>query len=197
MLKIGLTGNIGSGKSIVSIIFETLQVPVYHSDDRAKFILDKSESVSGLQKLFGKEIFDPSGKIDRKKIAGIVFNDKEKLTLLNSIIHPAVLRDFEGWAINQQSAPYIIMESAILFETGFSKLFDKIIIVTAPEKIRIERVMKRDQVSEEEIKNRIKNQLSEEDKIKDADYVVINDDEHLVIPQVLKIHEALSLPSNK
>jgi dephospho-CoA kinase len=192
MLKVGLTGNIGSGKSIVARIFETTGIPVYHSDDTAKLMLDNAENKAEMEKLFGKGIFDISGKVDRKIIAGIVFNDTKKLTALNNIIHPAVIKDFGNWVLQQHSYPYIIMESAILFETGYAALFDKIIFVSAPENIRIARIIKRDATSEEEIKVRIQNQMEEKDKLKKADFVIINDDEQLVIPQVLKIHQSLA-----
>jgi dephospho-CoA kinase len=193
MLKVGLTGNIGSGKSIVSQVFETLGVPVYHSDDKAKYILDEPETRVELQNLFGSAIFDPSGKTDRKKIAEIVFNNSAKLAALNNIIHPSVIKDFQTWILQQQSASYVIMESAILFETGYADLFDKIIVVTAPENIRIDRVMKRDKIKEEEIIKRIQNQMPEADKTAKADFLIVNDNGQLVIPQVLKIHQLFSM----
>ncbi len=193
MLKVGLSGNIGSGKSLVSKIFETLNIPVYHSDDRAKYILDKPEIISELKKLFGNEIIDAYGKPDKKKIARIVFNNSEKLSDLNNVIHPAVLKDFEAWITDQGRSSYVVMESAILFETGFSKLFDKIIVVTAPENIRIQRVLKRDHVAEEDITKRIKNQMTDEAKARQSDFLIVNDNKEPVIPQVLKIHQTLSV----
>jgi len=189
MLKIGLTGNIGSGKSIAASIFEILGIPVYHADEKAKNILNKQDVIEKIKILFGAGILDKTGKPDRKKIAGIVFNNNEKLTSLNKIIHPAVIADFEEWVKQESSFHYIIMESAILFETGYSEMFDSIIVIAAPENIRIERVIKRDQSSDEDVKKRIQNQMLEEMKIKKADFVINNDGSHLMIPQVLKLHQ--------
>jgi len=192
MLKIGLTGNIGSGKSTVSRIFETLGVPVYRSDDEAKKILDKAEVTEKVKQLFGSEILDENGKINRGKLAAIVFSDKIKISNLNNIIHPLVMDDFKEWTVAHLEYSYIIMESAILFETNFSSLFDKIIFVSAPETVRINRIMLRDRVDAAHVKIRIKQQLSEKDKIKKADFVIVNDDKSLIITQVLKIHAELN-----
>jgi dephospho-CoA kinase len=192
MLKVGLTGNIGSGKSVVSKIFETLKLPVYHSDNEAKFILDKPEIIQQLVRLFTIAIIDASGKIERRKLASIVFNDSKKLSLLNGIIHPAVLADFSSWVEMQNRVPYVVMESAILFETGYYKLFDKIIVVSAPEDIRIQRVMKRDGMSRVDVESRIQNQMPEEEKVLKADFNIVNNSLTLVIPQVLRIHELLT-----
>jgi dephospho-CoA kinase len=192
MLKIGLTGNIGSGKSTVSRIFETLGVPVYRSDDEAKKILDKAEVTEKVKQLFGSEILDENGKINRGKLAAIVFSDKIKISNLNNIIHPLVMDDFKEWTVAHLEYSYIIMESAILFETNFSSLFDKIIFVSAPETVRINRIMLRDRVDAAHVKIRMKQQLSEKDKIKKADFVIVNDDKSLIITQVLKIHAELN-----
>jgi dephospho-CoA kinase len=191
MLKVGLTGNIGSGKSVVSNIFETLKIPVYRSDEEAKLILEKPEIIQHLVQLFTSAILDTNGKVERRKLASIVFNDSEKLSMLNGVIHPAVLGEFRSWVEIQNKAPYVIMESAILFETGYDKLFDKIIVVTAPEDIRIQRVMKRDHVSKDEVAIRIHNQMQEPEKSGKADFVINNDGSNLLIPQVINIHQKL------
>jgi len=195
MLKVGLTGNIGSGKSVVSKLFEALKIPVYRSDEEAKLILDKPEIIQQLEQAFTSAILDSNGKIERRKLASIVFNDSAKLSLLNSIIHPSVLADFSSWIEVQKNAAYVVMESAILYETGFDKLFDKIIVVSAPENIRIQRVMERDGVSFEEVEARIHHQLNDTEKTKAADFVINNDGDSLLVSQVLKIH--LELISHK
>jgi dephospho-CoA kinase len=192
MLKVGLSGNIGSGKSVVSKIFETLKIPVYRSDEEAKLILDKPEIIQQLVQTFTSAILDPGGKVERKKLASIVFNDSEKLSLLNGIIHPAVLADFSSWVAMQKNVPYVVMESAILFETGYNKFFDKIIVVTAPKEIRIQRVIMRDLASREEVEARIHNQMDDEIKKQKSDYVINNDGNCLIIPQVLEIHQKIS-----
>jgi dephospho-CoA kinase len=191
MLKVGLSGNIGSGKSVVTRIFDVIGIPVYQADDKAKYIMEIPIVVEKIKKYFGSETINTDGKVDRKKLARIVFSDNKKLDVLNSIIHPLIFADFEKWIHEQKISPYVVMESAILYETGYSALFDKIIIVSAPEKIRINRVMKRDGINEDDVIKRIKNQLPEENKVNKADYIIVNDGKTLVVPQVLKIHELL------
>jgi dephospho-CoA kinase len=192
MIKVGLTGNIGSGKSTVARIFEIIGVPVYQADKEAKKFLSKPEVKKELKKEFGQAIF--SGiEIDRKKLAEIVFNTKKSLNFLNSIIHPLVRKDFEDWCSNYSEEPYIIQEAAILFESGFYKFFDKTIVVSCPKEIAVMRVMERDITTGREVKERIKNQWEQEKKINLADFIIINDNEQLVIPQVLQIHKELSL----
>jgi dephospho-CoA kinase len=191
MKKVGLTGNIGSGKSVISKIFDILGVPVYNADTRAKTILDTPSVINKVVNAFGKNIVDINGKINRKKLASIVFTSKTQLDLLNSFIHPAVIDDFKNWVNKNSSSPYVIMEAAILFETGYYNFFDKIIVVTSTADIRIERVMKRDNISEESVRIRMQNQKSESEIIGNAHFEIVNDNKCLVIPQVLKIHEAL------
>jgi dephospho-CoA kinase len=183
MLKIGVTGGIGSGKSTVCSIFKCLGVPVFHADEIGRNILIEDRDAK--QKVM--QLFD---SLDRKKIAAIVFNDKEKLVQLNAIIHPKVRQAFIEWT-DKQKAPFIIEEAAILFESGVYKMLDCIIVVTAPEELRIQRVISRDGVSEVTIRERMKNQWSEEEKIKLADFVIHNNEEGFVIPQVLDIYKQL------
>ncbi|MBC8486234.1 MAG: dephospho-CoA kinase [Bacteroidetes bacterium] len=186
MIKVGLTGNIGSGKSIVARIFEILGVPVFRADEVAKEFLFDSDVKAILKNKFGKKIF--TGKnINRKALAEIVFNDKESLSFLNSVIHPLVKKSLEQWLDNNKDQKYIIQEAAILFESGFYKEFDKVITVASPENLAIKRVMERDGVGEEEVKNRQKNQWSQEKKIEMSDYIIYNDNTKLLIPQVLRI----------
>ncbi|MFA4853424.1 MAG: dephospho-CoA kinase [Bacteroidales bacterium] len=191
MLKVGLSGNIGSGKSVVVRIFDVIGIPIYHADDNAKNMLEFPEVVEKIKERFGSGIIDKQGKVSRKNLAQIVFSDNKKLVVLNSIIHPLVIADFEKWIHEQKICPYVVMESAILYETGYSALFDKIIIVSAPEKIRINRVMKRDGVTKDDVLKRIKNQLPEENQMSKADYTIVNDGKTLVVPQVLEIHRLL------
>lgn len=192
MKKIGITGGIGSGKSTVCRVFEMLGIPVYYSDDMAKNILDTNTNV--LEKIihaFGADLLNDSGKVDRKKLASVVFNSKEKLDQLNKIVHPAVGKDFEKWCELKSQAPYILKEAAILFESDAFKNVDKVITVTAPVDLRIKRVVVRDKVSEGEVLSRISKQMSDEEKIKRSAFVIVNDEQQMVIPQILEIHKKL------
>ncbi len=190
MLKVGLTGNIGSGKSLIARIFETLQIPVFYADVEGKKILDTSSVVSDIQNIFGLEVIK-NQKTDRKALAKIVFSDKLKLTKLNNIIHPAVRNKFNTWAKNYTGTPYILYEAAILHESGHYKYMDKTIVVTAPEKLRIKRVMKRDSILEEMVVERMANQWPQDIKVKLADWVINNNEEELLIPQVVKLHKKI------
>lgn len=188
MLRIGLTGGIGSGKSTVAGIFEVLNIPVYYADDAAKRLMDEDENVkAAVENNFSKEAYK-NGKLDRKYISDIVFNNADKIALLNSIVHPATIKDADEWIQNQKS-PYIIKEAALLFESGSHQKLDYIIGVKAPLDLRILRVMKRDNSSREEILSRMNKQMDEEVKLALCDFMIINDEEQLVIPQVLQLHE--------
>jgi dephospho-CoA kinase len=191
MIQVGLTGGIGSGKTIVSKVFEKLGVPVFNSDEKAKELTATDPEIKEKIILrFGKGIYTAEG-LDRKKLASIVFGDPIALAGLNYIVHPAVRRYYELWLEQHSGAPYIIREAAILFETGAYKECDKLITVFAPEDIRIERVMKRDGVSAEDVKKRILNQASDEYRMNLSDFVIFNDGSKLVIPQVLRVDEEL------
>lgn len=190
MLKIGLTGGIGSGKTTVAKVFETLGIPVYFADDATKRLMNSNNALKALVIQHFGEVSYINGKLNRKYIADIVFNDKEKLALLNSITHPATIEDANEW-IQQQSSPYIIKEAALLFETEAAKHLDYFIGVSAPLETRIKRVMKRDGLSEAEIMNRINRQMNEEEKMKRCDFIITNNDEEMVIPQVLSTHEKI------
>jgi dephospho-CoA kinase len=194
MKKIGITGGIGSGKSIVCKVFELLGVPVYNADERAKNILDTdAEVLKRIVEVFGSQVLGDSGKVDRKKMASIVFNDKIKLEQLNEIVHPAVGKDFESWCSTKNKFPYVLKEAAILFESGSYKSVESVITVVAPIELRIKRVMDRDHVAIEDIQNRISKQMNDEEKIKRSSFVIMNDEQQLVIPQILEIHKQLSL----
>ncbi|MEC5146236.1 dephospho-CoA kinase [Chitinophaga sp. 212800010-3] len=191
MLKIGITGGIGSGKSTVSKIFELLGVPVYYADDRAKDILiSDTELIAQVKQHFGERIYDENGMLDRKQLGSIVFNDKDKLALLNSLVHPATIRDSDQWASRQHS-PYVLKEAALLFETESFHHLDRIIGVFAPQPLRVHRVMKRDNVTRNEVLTRIYKQIDETIKMRLSDFVIYNDEQHMVIPQVLALHEKL------
>ncbi|MCD4694799.1 MAG: dephospho-CoA kinase [Bacteroidales bacterium] len=190
MIKVGLTGNIGSGKSTVSKIFEVLGAPVYHADNNAKAFLCHQEVIDKLRNKFGDCIMS-EGIIDRKKLAGIVFNNSKKLGFLNSIIHPLVKQDLIIWMNNMKHHPYIIQEAAILFESGFDKDFEKIILVISTDDLASKRVMMRDGISKHEVELRRSNQWRQDKKIGLADFIIENTEKDMLIPQVLKIHETL------
>jgi dephospho-CoA kinase len=190
MLKVGITGGIGSGKSTVSRIFELLGVPVYYADTAAKEIMHTDEELKAkVQEHFGPDIYK-DGKLDRAALGKIVFNDKEQLELLNSLVHPATIRHSDEWA-SRQNAPYVLKEAALLFESGSSQSLDKIIGVFAPQPLRLLRVMKRDNATREEVLARMNKQIDENIKMRLCDYVIHNDEQQLVIPQVLSLHETL------
>jgi len=190
MKTIGLTGGIGSGKSIVAKVFATFNVPIYNSDIEAKKLMNSSSEVKKkLISEFGSDVY-LNNTLNRKFLANIIFNDKQKLKFVNSIVHPVVINHFNKW-VSQQKAHYIIKENAILFESGMYKNVDLIITVTAPEAIRIERVTKRDNSIYEEVKSRISNQISDKEKIEKSDFVIINDNKKLILPQILRIHDTI------
>ncbi|CAN5468663.1 dephospho-CoA kinase [soil metagenome] len=192
MYRVGITGGIGAGKSIVCTIFSTLGIPIYNADAAARRLMQEDvELKSELVKLFGKDAFDAAGNLNRTLIAKQVFNNEPLLLSLNAVVHPAVARDYARWESQHTTAPYTLREAAILFESGTNIDLNHIILVDAPEEIRIQRVKERDQRSEEEIKAIISRQWTSEKKKSLSDDCIINDDQHLVIPQVLSIHEKL------
>lgn len=190
MLRVGVTGGIGSGKSTVCNLFKCLEIAVFNADEAGRRLLAEDKDViEHVKSIFGEDIL-LNGSLDRKKIAEIVFKTPEMLAKLNMVIHPAVRNKFNKWAI-QQTSQYIIDEAAILFETGIYKQLDYTILVAAPEQLRIWRVMQRDKLDEASIRGRIKNQWSDEEKKKIADFVIINDDLTPLLPQVMEIHNTI------
>ncbi|MCM5662782.1 dephospho-CoA kinase [Galbibacter mesophilus] len=191
MFVVGLTGGIGSGKSTVAKFFEEMGVPVFIADAEGKKLMANNESVKEAVKSFlGNEAYQADGKPNTAYIAGIVFKDKNKLQQLNSIIHPAVATSFKSWK-EQQTAPYVLKEAAILFESGSFKDCDYIVTVSAPEKLRIERVLTRDNTAKEAVEERMKNQWPEEEKIKQSDYVIQNINLETTRELVGKVHSLL------
>ncbi|MFN0083051.1 MAG: dephospho-CoA kinase [Ferruginibacter sp.] len=190
MLKIGLTGGIGSGKTTVAQIFEVLGIPVYYSDDEAKKLMNKDENLK-LQIIhhFGTASYN-DGILNRSFLSEAVFSDQEKTALINSIIHPATIADAENW-MNKQTAPYAIKEAALIFEADADKMLDLVVGVYAREELRIKRVMDRNNISLEAVKLRMKSQMDDEVKMSLCDAVILNDEQSLLIPQVVDFHQKL------
>ena len=190
MIRVGLTGGIGSGKSTVAQIFEVLGIPVFYADDEAKKILNEDDELKKLIiKNFGTESYIDE-KLNRSYIASVVFNDKAKLDLLNSLTHPATMKRGEQW-MNKQTTAYAIHEAALVFEANVKERLDYVIGVYSPEELRIKRVMERDNISRDQVMKRINRQMNEDEKMKLCDFVLINDEQQLLLPQVLKLHEQL------
>lgn len=192
MKKIGITGGIGSGKSTACEIFKLLGVAVFNADDEAKNIQNNDLQIKNhLVDLFGAHIYSDDELLDRKMLAALIFNDAKALAKVNAIIHPAVRNNFIKWAENKQKDNYILYEAAILLESGYSADFDKNILILADEKVRIERVMKRDNTSKVLVKQRIKNQMPDSEKINMVDYVLENSETTLLIPQILALDKLI------
>lgn len=187
---IGLTGGIGSGKSTVAKYIASKGIPIYIADDEAKKIMNKKSVIKEVESIFDEPILDDAKKLDRKKIASIVFQNPEKLNQLNKIIHPKVKEHFKKWLLKYNDYPFVIKEVAILFETGGNIDCDKVILVIAPEEVKINRILERDKISKEEIIKRMKNQLSDDEKAMKSDFVVTNihiNDTFVQIDEILKI----------
>ncbi len=191
MKRIGLTGGIGSGKTTVARIFKLLDIPVYNSDEQARILTDSDPDIkTAILNQFGAEVFSPEGKLNRAALANIVFHNPDALQLLNAIIHPAVAHDFEKWC-SQQNAAFIIKEAAIIFEHQLEKHLDGVIVVEAPDDLRIKRVMKRNYTTEVEVRARMQQQFPQENLVRMADWVIHNDEKQLLIPQVLHIYSQI------
>jgi dephospho-CoA kinase len=196
MLKVGLTGGIGSGKTTIAKIFEVLGIPVYYADIEAKKLMNTHPPlIEEIKRLFGNNAYQHE-KLNRAYIAEKVFNDKEKLHKLNAIVHPYTIEHGKKW-MNEQHSPYAIKEAALIFESGIQGEFDKIIGVFAPNALRVQRAMKRDGVSYEQVVERIQSQIDDDIKIKLCDEVIINDEQKMLVPQVLALHEKFLLHSNQ
>ncbi len=192
VLKIGITGGIGSGKTTVCRIFRELGIPVYDADSSAKrLMVENTELRAELLQLFGKEIFGNNGSLNRQWLSQLVFNNKELLKKLNALVHPAVHKDYEAWHLQQTGVPYTLKEAALIFETEGQKYLDKVIMVYSPEELRVKRVTQRDNVSPQEVYIRIKEQMPDYDKMLQADFIIFNDEQHPLIKQTHQIHQKL------
>lgn len=190
MIRIGLTGGIGSGKTTVAKIFETLGIPVYYADDAAKRIMNEDAALrEAIQQNFGEESYT-NNTLNRSYLASVVFGSAEKLALLNKLVHPLTIADSEAW-MQLQTGPYAIKEAALIFESDVWKDLDKVIGVSSPIELRLQRTMERDGANREAVQARISKQMDEDEKMKRCDFVLYNDETQLLIPQVLALHEKL------
>jgi len=191
MLKIGLTGGIGSGKTTVAKIFETLGVPVYYADDVAKQLMQEDNVLKqSIINIFGKDSYSTDGKLNRSYVSAIVFSNPHQLEQLNAIVHPATIQHAEQW-MQQQQAPYVIKEAALIFESGSQSTLDYVIGVYAPQALRIQRVMQRDHIDKDKVLQRMQNQIDENIKMRLCDRVIQNDDQTPLIQQVVMLHQEL------
>ena len=193
---IGLTGGIGSGKTTVAAYFAEMGVPVYIADNGARTVMQLDHVVQQIKNVFGEGIFE-NGILNRAKLAEIVFNDKEKLEQLNAIVHPAVKNDFEVWLLRHKNYEYVVYEAAILFESGRYKECDVIITVTAPEEIRINRVLKRDNTTRAQVLSRMKMQWKDENRISRSNFVINNVNLKIAKEEVVKILKILDIKQNQ
>ncbi|MFN5478453.1 MAG: dephospho-CoA kinase [Chitinophagaceae bacterium] len=188
MLRIGLTGGIGSGKSTVAKIFSVLDIPVYQADKEAKRLMNTHpDIISGIQSLFSPLAYK-NGQLDTSFLSDQAFQHPERLSQLNALVHPYTIEDAKQW-MKQQTSPYALKEAALIFESGSQGEFDFIIGVSAPESLRISRAMERDHKKKEEIIDRMRNQMNEDEKLSKCHFILHNDERHLLIPQVLKLHQ--------
>lgn len=193
-LQIGITGGIGSGKTLVSKIFACLGIPVYDADSHAKELMTTDGIlVSQIKKEFGDLSYLSDGTLNRKYLSEVVFNKHERLDVLNKLVHPRVGENYTQWVKRHNNKAYVLKEAALLFETGSYQALDKIIVVHAPEEVRIKRVIHRDGRAEQQVREIIRKQMSEEEKLKRADFIIYNDESSLIIPQVLSLHNSLQM----
>ncbi len=192
MLKIGITGNIGSGKTTVCKLFELLGIPVFYADFHAKKVMTEDAALAAaIHSNFGDEAYFANGSLNRKYISTIVFNNETELKKLNALVHPAVFRAFDQWAEQYQQHFYVLKEAALLFESGSNQQCDQTIVVAAALDARVKRVVQRDQLTEEEVLRREKKQIPQEEKEAKANFIIHNDAQNMVVPQVLQIHQQL------
>ena len=190
---IGITGGIGSGKSLICKIFSTMNIPIYDADSRAKYLINNDLSLkNSIKNLLGENAYLPTGIYNRKWVASQVFNNPDLLKQLNSLVHPCVHKDSYDWVKKYSKSPFLIYEAALMKAAGDNNMFDKVIVVNAPINLRIQRIQVRDKRSEQEIKDIIARQISDEERLKIADYVIENDDKEPVLKQVLELYEILS-----
>ena len=191
MIKLGITGGIGAGKSVVASFLKATGIPVYIADDESKKLTSTSPRIKEqLIKNFGEDLF-AGGILNKVLLASLIFENKDNLRVVNSIIHPEVISDFEAWSVKHADKKLIAMEAAILFESGFDKAVDLIITVTAPQEERIERILKRNKTTREEILSRMSNQWPDEEKCRKSDFVIYNNNDRAIIPQIESILQNL------
>ncbi len=194
LLKVGITGGIGSGKTTICKIFEEYGIPVYYADEASKILIQEDRTlIEKIKEAFGNDLYDKDNVLNKKLLAGRAFSDKNATNKLNAIVHPAVGKDFDRW-YNKQSTPnvsYVLKEAALLFESDSYKSLDKVITVLASEEIRIARVIKRDQANEQDVRARMDKQMSDDEKVKRSDFVINNDGSQSLIYQVNEIHKKL------
>ena len=191
MIKVGITGNIGSGKTLVCRVFEQLGISVFYSDSRAKDCYSQEDVKDKIKRLFGEKVFTAQGEINLKKLSQIVFADTQTLHALNAIIHPLVLEEYEEWIAVLQNESYTLFESALLYPCKLTHFFDKIIFVDAPQDLQIKRVIQRDKTSLELVKQRVERQSFAKDNLFNPDYIILNNEQHLIVPQIMEIHNLM------
>jgi dephospho-CoA kinase len=190
IMKLGVTGGIGSGKTTVCKVFGVLGIPVFYADAEASNVMSSNPLIrAGINRIAGEDFYS-GGELDRKRLASLIFSNPHALKKVNSLVHPAVFENFLKWT-SEQNAPYVIMEAAILFESGAADLVDRIATVTAPVAERVARVTRRNTLSREQVMDRINSQMDDKERIKRSDYVISNADNEMIIPVILKIHEDL------
>jgi dephospho-CoA kinase len=190
VLKLGVTGGIGSGKTSVCRIFKILGIPVFSADPEARDIMEHDENIiESINAIVGRDLYR-NGGLDRSVLANLIFNDSTLLESVNELVHPVVFKHFDEW-MHKQDAPYVIMEAAILFESGGNRYVDRVATVVAPVEERINRVMLRNNLSREQIQERIKNQMTDEERIKRSDYIINNSEKDMIIPSVIEIHQSM------
>jgi dephospho-CoA kinase len=187
-MKLGVTGGIGSGKTSVCKVFSVLGIPVFFADPEANMVMNSDEKIiREIKKLAGDDLYS-KGVLDRQKLASLIFNDQKLLRKVNSLVHPVVFDNFVRWT-EDQNTPYVIMEAAILFESGASELVDRVATVIAPVEERIARVTQRNTLTREQVVERINNQIKDSERIKRSDYIINNSENDMIIPAIIKIHE--------
>lgn len=193
MVKVGITGNMGSGKSLVCSLFEQMGIPVFFADDEAKKLYSEPQVMENMKKHFGKSIYLSNGNLNKKKLSRLIFNDEYAMQFIRDLIYPELQKSFNEWVVEKalNNCKYVLYEAALILENGFQKQFDKLILVSSPEWLRIERIKERDKLSEKAIRARMNKQWPEEKKLTLADFVIVNDGKQMLIPQVVQIHKAL------
>jgi dephospho-CoA kinase len=194
MIKLGITGGIGSGKTTVAKVFETIGVPVFYADDEAKKFLLKDSVKQQLVELFGTKVINESEDVNKTELANIVFNNKESLEQLNALIHPLLMNEFIAWSEkkNAEKHPYVVMEAAILFEAGFEVYVDKTLCISAPIDTRISRVVNRDGTTKEQVKSRINNQMTDEERELKSDFIINNLSNRMIVADIVSLNKSLS-----